>query len=188
MHDYGTYTQVNSSVALYLQVTGDVIAQRSLAIDPGWSAGDLHDALAPLGADMLIDVLADIDAAIAGSVAQDDARATYAPRLEKQQAEVDWRKPAAQILREIRAYNPWPVSFSFIRGDNLRLWQACLNRELRAQQPGQVVAHDRDGVYISCGDGVLQVTELQFAGRKRCSAAQALNGADLNGLRLGREP
>ena len=166
--------------------TGDVIAQRSLVVDPAWSAGDLHDVLAPLGADMLVDTLEDIDAALAARQAQDDARATYAPRLEKQQAEVDWCKPAQQLLCEIRAYNPWPVSFSFLHDDNLRLWQACLNRKHRAQQPGQVVAHDRDGVYVSCGDGVLQVTELQFAGRKRCSAAQALNGADLSGHRLGR--
>lgn len=166
--------------------TGDVIAQRALVIDPGWSAGDLHDALAPLGGAMLIEALQDIDAALRGAIAQDDTKATYAPRLAKQQAEIDWRKPVAQLLREIRAYNPWPVSFSYLGDDSLRVWKACGSERHQPQQPGQVVAHDRDGVYIGCGDGVLQVTELQFAGRKRCTAAQALNGADLNGRRLGR--
>lgn len=165
--------------------TGDVIAQRSLAIDPDWSSGDLHDALAPLGATMLIEALEDIDTALSAARPQDESCATYAPRLDKRQAEVDWSRPAPQLLREIRAYNPWPVSYSYLQGDSLRIWKARLDVTHMAQQPGQVVAHDRDGVYVSCGDGVLQVTELQFAGRKRCSAAQALNGADLSGRRLG---
>jgi methionyl-tRNA formyltransferase len=89
-------------------------------------------------------------------------------------------------LREIRAYNPWPVSFSFLKQDSIRLWTAQSCSVYDAQQPGRVVAHDREGVYVSCGDAVLQVTELQFAGRNRCSAAQALSSVDLSGCLLGR--
>ena len=86
----------------------------------------------------------------------------------------------------MRAYNPWPVSYSFLDGDSLRLWSARASQSFAADVPGRVLAHDRDGVYVSCADGVLQVTELQFAGRKRGSAAQALNARDLTGCRLGR--
>jgi len=167
--------------------TGDVIARRSLAIEADWSAVELHAALAPLGAEMLLEALPDLERLLPLAEAQDDAAATYAPRLGKQQAEVDWRKPAAQLLREIRAYNPWPVSFSYLQQDSIRLWQARATSEFAALQPGRGVAHERRGVFVSCADAVLQVTELQFAGRSRCSAAQALNSLDLSGRTLGRD-
>lgn len=166
--------------------TGDVILRRSLPIKPAWNAGELHDALAPLGAEMLLEILPDIERSLRLAEAQDDNQATYAPRLSKQQAEIDWRKPAALLAREVRAYNPWPVSYSYLQQQGIRLWRARENRELAAQAPGTVVAHDRDGVYVSCADAVLQVTELQFSGRKRCSAAEALNSVDLSGTRLGQ--
>ena len=165
--------------------TGDVIVQRNLAIDPAWSAADLHDALAPLGAQMTLEALPDIELAMQLAQAQDESCATYAPRLSKQQAQVDWSKPASVLSREIHAYNPWPVSFSFLGGDSIRLWNARSCTSLVGEQPGQVLKHDREGVYVSCGDGVLQITELQFAGRNRCSAAQALNSIDLSGRLLG---
>jgi methionyl-tRNA formyltransferase len=166
--------------------TGDVILRRSLSIEPTWNAAHLHDALAPLGAELLLEALQDIEAALRCAEAQDNAAATYAPRLSKQQAEVDWCKSAEVLLREIRAYNPWPVSFSFLNQDSIRLWSAQACSAYDVQQAGRVVAHDRDGVYVSCGDAVLQVTELQFAGRNRCSAAQALSSVDLSGCQLGR--
>ena len=166
--------------------TGDMILRRSLPIEPHWNAGQLHDALAPLGAELLLEALADLEAALQQAEVQDDDDATYAPRLTKQQAEVDWNKPLDVLLREIRAYNPWPVSFTFLEKDSLRLWCARASDLREAALPGTVVAHDRQGVHVSCADGVLQVTELQFAGRKRCSAAQALNAADLGGAVLGR--
>jgi methionyl-tRNA formyltransferase len=78
------------------------------------------------------------------------------------------------------------VSFSYLQQDSIRLWAACPSDAFDAAETGRVVMHDRSGVYVSCADAVIQVTELQFAGRKRCSAAQALNANNLGGLRLGR--
>jgi len=166
--------------------TGDVILHRSLPIDPTWNAAQLHDALAPLGAELLLESLRDFETVLRQAKAQDNSAATYAPRLSKQQAEIDWSQSAAVLLREIRAYNPWPVSFSFLQQDSIRLWAARACSDYDAQQAGRVVAHTREGVYVSCGDAVLQVTELQFAGRKRCSASQALSSVDLSGCLLGR--
>ena len=166
--------------------TGDMILRRSLPIDPGWNAAQLHDVLAPLGAELLLESLQDIEQALLQAEPQDEAGATYAPRLSKQQAEVDWNKPLEILLREIRAFNPWPVSFTFLQQNSIRLWRARASRYRDPGSPGKVVAHDNEGVHVSCADGVLRVTELQFAGRKRCSAAQALNAADLSGCVLGK--
>ena len=165
--------------------TGDVIQEHSLAIDPAWSSADLHDALAPLGAQLMLEALDDIESAMKLAQPQLESGVTYAPRLSKQQAQVDWSKPASVLLREIHAYNPWPVSFSSLEGDSIRLWNARSCVSFVGEQPGRVVKHDREGVYVSCGDAVLQITELQFAGRNRCSAAQALNSTDLSGRLLG---
>ncbi len=164
---------------------GDIVARRRIAIADDWSAAELHDALAPLGAEMLTEVLDDIEPRLAAAEPQDESLATYAPRLTKAQAEVDWGKPAPQLEREVRAYNPWPVSFTSLDGDNLRLWRAKAVGADVSGAPGEVSVHDRDGVCVACGEGTLRVTELQFAGRKRVSAAQALDFRDLAGCRLG---
>ncbi len=166
--------------------SGDMIASRSVEIDNHWSAGDLHDALAPLGAELLMTSIADIENALQNAIAQDEAEVTYAPRLVKQQAEVEWDKPLQLLLREVRAFNPWPVSYTAIDGQHLRLWRARAGRQQTTDAPGIVVAHDSNGVYVQCGDGVMQVTELQFSGRKRCDAAQALNARNLSGCELGQ--
>ncbi len=166
--------------------SGDMIARRSIEIEPQWNAGDLHDRLAPLGAQLLMETMADIETALQHAQAQDESQVTYAPRLVKQQAEVDWDKSQGLLLREIRAFNPWPVSYTTLEGQNLRLWRAQAGRLDAAGRPGEVVAHESDGVYVRCGDGIVQVTELQFAGRNRCDAAQALNARNLSGCRLGK--
>ena len=166
--------------------TGAMISSRALEIDPCWNAADLHDALAPAGAELLMDSLENIEQALLQARVQDESRATYAPRLTKRQAEVDWNKPAEILLREIRAFNPWPVSYTIIEDDNLRLWSARVNSHKDPGLPGDVVAHDAEGVYVSCGEGILQVTELQFAGRNKCTAAEALNARNLSGYRLGK--
>jgi len=165
--------------------SGAIIASRRIEIDAGWSAGDLHDVLAPLGAELLTESLDNIEAGLQQARVQDEALVTYAPRLLKQQAAIDWQKPLAQLLREVRAFNPWPVSFSYLDDQNLRLWRARPGGDQTAGQPGEVVLHDKSGVYVQCGDGLLQITELQFAGRNRCDAAQALNARNLSACRLG---
>jgi len=166
--------------------TGAMIALRSVALRPSWNAADLHDVLAPLGAGLLLDSLDNIEQAMQQAQVQDESQATYAPRLSKQQAEIDWNKPVANLLREIRAFNPWPVSYTFLDDDNVRLWSAQAAADVTGELPGVVVAHDSHGVFVSGADGVLQVTELQFAGRNRCSAAQALNARNLSGCLLGK--
>ena len=99
---------------------------------------------------------------------------------------MDWNKSLFTLLREVRAFNPWPVSFTTLDGQNLRLWIARAADGIGGGEPGEVVAHNNDGLFVSCADAVMQVTELQFAGRNRCSAMQALNARNLTGKRLGQ--
>ena len=167
--------------------TGAIIATRQILIEPCWTAADLHEVLAPLGAELLLDSIDDIESAIQQAKVQDESQVTYAPRLTKQQAEIDWQKPVAGLLREIRAFNPWPVSYTCLEDNNVRVWSARASSDVDKKLPGLVVAHDTRGVFVSCADGVLQVTELQFAGRNRCSAAQALNARNLSGCLLGKQ-
>ena len=167
--------------------TGAMIASRRVAIEPCWTAADLHDVLAPLGAGLLLESIDNIESAIQQAQIQDESRVTYAPRLTKQQAEIDWEKPVAELLREVRAFNPWPVSYTCLDNDNVRIWSARAGIDVDRKMPGEVVAHDTRGVFVSGADGVLQVTELQFAGRNRCSAAQALNARNLCGCLLGKQ-
>jgi methionyl-tRNA formyltransferase len=167
--------------------TGAMIATRRVAIEPTWSAAELHDVLAPLGAELLLESIDNIESAIQQAQIQDESRVTYAPRLTKRQAEIDWGKPVAELLREIRAFNPWPVSYTCLDDDNVRIWCARPSTDVEKKLPGVVVAHDTLGVFVSGADGVLQVTELQFAGRNRCSAAQALNARNLCGCLLGKQ-
>jgi methionyl-tRNA formyltransferase len=167
--------------------TGAMIAARRVAIESCWTAADLHDVLAPLGAELLLESIDNIESAIQQAHIQDESRVTYAPRLTKQQAEIDWNKPVADLLREIRAFNPWPVSYTCLDDDNVRVWSARASSDFDKKLPGLVVAHDSRGVFVSGADGVLQVTELQFAGRNRCSAAQALNARNLCGCLLGKQ-
>jgi methionyl-tRNA formyltransferase len=167
--------------------TGPMIAARRVAIEPCWTATELHDVLASLGAELLLESIDDIESAIRQARAQDESGVTYAPRLSKQQAEIDWHKPVTELSREVRAFNPWPVSYTCLQDENVRIWSARVATDIDQKLPGEVVAHDNRGVFVSGIDGVLQVTELQFAGRNRCTAAQALNARNLCGCLLGKQ-
>ena len=113
--------------------------------------------------------------------------AEHAPWTHDGEALVDWRKSAPRLGREVRAFNPWPVSHTRLDGNSLRLWSASVADMPGEKLPGQVLRHDRQGIFVACGEGVLQITELQFAGRKRCSAAEALNARNLDGCRFGAD-
>ncbi len=164
---------------------GDTIAMTAIDIASRWSAGDLHDQLSILGAELLVNNLDDLPEQWVKALPQDESLVTYAAKLEKKQAEIDWSKSAIQLDREVRAYNPWPVSFTASDGAVLRVWQAKPLLETPGGLPGFVMKHSKSGVDVCCGEGVLRITELQFSGKRRCSAADALNGRDLGGQQLG---
>ncbi len=164
--------------------TGNILLKQSITIDSDWNSGILHDRLKDLGADLLIRTLAKLIDGKLEPVVQDEAQTTYAAKLIKAEAAIDWHKAAESIQREIRAFSPWPVSFTTLDNKTVRVWQAISTDivDNDSVPVGQIVGHDKKGIYVKCGKGILQITELQFAGKKKSEPGQVLNARNLTGL------
>lgn len=166
--------------------TGPVAATRALAIGAHDTAGDLHDRLAALGAALLLQHLEAILDGTAVFTAQPAAGVSYAPKLSKADALIDWRESAAVIDRRIRAYNPWPVAETRIDGAQLRCWEAVPVADAGAAAlPGTVLAAGASGMDVQTGAGVLRLTSVQLAGRQRMAAGPFANGQRALGKVLG---
>ena len=161
--------------------TGPMLLQRAIPITPEDTTGTLHDKLAALGAQLLVEVLA----AKPLPHVQNAAAATYAPRIDKREAEIDWRKSAAEIERQVRAFNPVPGAQTRHEDMALKIWRACVEASTGAA-PGVVSAAGADGIVVACGRDALRIAELQRAGGKRLSAQAFLSGHKLAlGARFG---
>ena len=152
--------------------TGDMLSVHPLPIAADDTAASLHDKLAALGADAIVSTVAALDACPA--VKQPEAGVTYAAKLSKDEARIDWTLPAADIARAIRAYNPAPGAHTLLAGDALKLWHA---HAIDGQAPaGQVLRADADGVVVGSGSGLVVLTQLQAAGGKRLAARDFIAG------------
>ena len=162
--------------------TGDILWQQHTPIGPQESAGNLHDRLAALGATALLQVLGQLPSVPRRR--QDDSRASYADKLTKGEARLDWRLPAVTLARCVRAYNPWPVAHTLHAQAVLRIWRAHALGVVAAAAPGTVMAAGAAGIDVATGDGVLRITELQPAGRRRLAAMDFSNARALAGVRF----
>ena len=166
--------------------TGPMYLIKRLRLDPRETGATLHDKLAVLGADALLEALPGIADGRLVPEAQDDALATYAKKLRKEEADVDWGRPAAEIDRTIRAFDPWPVAQTRLRGAVLRLWGSALpGTSTGTEAPGGVLAAGKEGIDVATGDGVLRITRLQPPGKRPMTAAEFLNAHGLDGELLG---
>ncbi|MFZ5573582.1 MAG: methionyl-tRNA formyltransferase [Pseudomonadota bacterium] len=161
--------------------TGAMLLKSVVPILDTDTGGSLHDKLAGVGARAIVEALARLDTL--APVAQDDAQATYAAKLDKEEARLDWSRPAAELARAVRAFNPVPGAWTLVDGAPLKIWAAAPVPGQGA--PGEVLdAGER--LVVACGDGALALTELQPAGSKRMTAAAFLAGRRLApGARLG---
>lgn len=156
--------------------TGPVLLERRTAITREDTGGSLHDRLSLLGADVLTEGLR---RTLAGetlhATPQSDEGVMYAHKLEKAEARLDFSRPALALERQVRAFDPWPVAEGDVAGENLRIWAARAIEQEHNIAPGSVIAAQRDGIDVACGEGVLRITALQRAGGKRITAADYLN-------------
>lgn len=162
---------------------GPVYATATIDIEAGQTAGQLTETLAGLGARLLADRLDAIVAGRLAPVAQDESRATYAPRIDKEDARLDWALPAGLLARRVRAYNPAPGAWFLVDGERIKCALAE-SREGVGAPPGTVVAAGGDGIVVSCGEGALALTSLQRPGRRPVTAAEFSAQLDLGGRRL----
>lgn len=159
--------------------TGVMLASRSTPISKEDTAGSVHDRLAAMGAEALLNVLPELNAGTVQGEPQDDAQASYARKLSKDEALIEWSLPAIQIARMIQAFNPWPVAETRLRGEPLKLLEARALAQVAGADPGTPLSESREGIDIATGDGVLRVLRLQVAGRRAQSAAEFINGRSL---------
>lgn len=154
--------------------TGDMLHKLSCPITPEDTSASLYDKLAELGPQGMLDTLDLLASGQAQPEVQDEALVSYAEKLSKEEARLDWSLSAAQLERCIRAFNPWPVSFFLIEDQPVKVWQASVLPH-QNKQPGEIIHADKNGIQIATADGVLNLLSLQPAGKKAMSAQDLLN-------------
>lgn len=155
---------------------GPILLQRALAIGPEETAGELHDRLAVLGAETLMEALEGLMAGTLKPVVQDHSRATFAPFLKKEDGRLDWSQAAETVVNRVRGVTPWPGAVTTLGGELLKVWKAAPGPPGLSGRPGEVVAAGEDGLVVACGEGSVRLEVVQLAGRKKLDAASFLRG------------
>ena len=154
--------------------TGPVYMTESIPVNAGETAGSLHDRLAKLGARAIVAALPGILSGRLQAQAQPAEGATYAHKITREQARIDWTRPAVETERAVRAFDPFPGAFSQFDQQVVKVWKAELADA--SGQPGTVRTVSEAGIVVTCGDGALRLTELQRPGGKRLPAGEFLRG------------
>ncbi|HEY8540246.1 MAG TPA: methionyl-tRNA formyltransferase [Steroidobacteraceae bacterium] len=165
--------------------TGPVLLERRVPIEPTDTSASLHDRLSRLGADALIKALSGIADGTLTAKPQPSEGVTYAAKVTKEEARIDWRQPAIAIERRVRAFNPWPIAETTLQGQQLRIWEAVARPQSSDASPGQVIAVDDQGIHVATGVGTLVLTRVQLAGRKPTSGPDFARGQRVADVVLG---
>jgi methionyl-tRNA formyltransferase len=156
--------------------TGNMLASASCVINQNSTAASLHDELAHIGMPLLLDVLKTLPEHLKAGLQQDSELATYAAKILKPEAQINWCEEAALISRKIRAFNPFPVCHTFIGADRVKIHLAHADHEpSQNSEPGTIVSADYSGIVVACGNGQLCITSLQLPGGKPLTAEQVLH-------------
>jgi methionyl-tRNA formyltransferase len=153
--------------------TGDILLQRKIDISPSDTGGSLHDRLADVAPEALLESLSLLATGNAPRIPQDKSLATNAPKLNREAGRINWNETADGIERKIRAYNPWPGAFTDVKDRKLKIFAATIV-DLRGK-PGEILRKDRE-LLVATSDRALALTEVQFEGKKRMGAAEFLRG------------
>lgn len=171
--------------------TGDILLIRETEIGEDETAGELYSRLSVMGAELLHDTISALEAGQLTRIPQDEASATKCGMIRKHMAEIDFSAPASTVHNLIRGMNPSPVAFTFMDGQMIKVYKSVrvssLVSDTNGYTPGEcVIADSRKGLFVACGDGLIEIRELQFAGSKRMEAKAALNSKKMLGKVLGK--
>lgn len=162
--------------------TGPVLARTECPIHDDDTAQVLHDRLAEIGANALLNTLSDLENLQQHALAQDDALMCYAHKLRKDEAAIDWQRSAQEIVRQVHAFNPWPVAQTLWQDKVFRIWSAHTLADQHSATAGEVISVNKQGIDIATGEGVLRLTEIQVPGKRAMSITDFLNA---NSLTIG---
>ena len=156
--------------------TGAMLHKVSTGIALDETGGSLHDRLASLGPDSLLTTLAQLQAGTLQPEQQNDALANYAHKLKKEEALLDWSQSAETLALRVRAFNPFPVAYTLLGNDRIRVLQASALDKVTQLQPGTIANVSAEGIEVACADGVLRLEQIQLAGKKAMMVADVING------------
>jgi len=167
--------------------TGDILIQRKIGILPEENAGELHDRLAELGAETLIETIKKWEKGELTPRKQKESESTFAPLFKKEDGLIDWEKPAEMIYNQIRGMNPWPGAYTLLKGEILKIFRTSKIIKNSHKEPGTVLETTDEGILVRASENCLLLTEIQLQARKRMNAAQFLRGHPIPvGNRLGK--
>ncbi len=177
--------------------TGNMLAKARCPISDSTTAASLHDELAALGAPLLLEVLNTLPEYLASGLKQNDSLATYAAKITKAEAQINWHDSAATLARKVCAFNPFPISYSFLGSDRVKIHAGVPSSgEAKKRPPGTIVDAGPQGIVVACGEGQFTITQLQLPGGKALTAQQLLHaksalfapGVQLGQDKIGQEP
>lgn len=156
--------------------TGDMLLKAWCDIDSQETSASLHDKLMALGAPALLQTLEQVEQQSLSPESQDDDQACYAEKIKKEEAQIQWQQAATILDRAIRAFNPFPVAYSFLNDERIKIYQASLVESATSATPGEILSVTDEGIQVACGEQSLQLEVLQIPGKKAMSVKQLLNG------------
>ncbi len=155
--------------------TGAMLASATCPISSQDTAGTLHDKLSHLSTEPLLEVLASISKGNSVATPQNNQFATNAPKITKEEAAINWSRSASEIDCQIRAFNPWPISYTHAHQETIRIHEACPLESFLRKTPGTILSIEKEGIQVATGHGALLIERLQFAGGKALSVSDWLN-------------
>ena len=159
--------------------TGDMLLTKEVPISPNETGESLHDKMAVLGSELLLETLRQAEEGTLHPIPQNDEDSTYAKMLTQETGKIDWNLDAAQIERYVRGLNSWPSAYSGYKGKTLKIWCAEVLPEVTEEKPGTVVSVEKDSFTVQTGNGCLRILELQLEGKKRMDAGSFLRGVKI---------
>lgn len=155
--------------------TGDMLLKTYLPIEDNDTSASLYEKLAEQGPIALLQALEGLTNGTLAAEKQDEALANYAEKLTKEEARLDWNKSAKQLWQEVRAFNPWPVSYFEHQGNTIKVWQAHVSETISTAAPGTIISASKKGIDVATADGVLTLLSMQLPGKKPLNVADILN-------------